>query len=140
MSTKAPEAAASTTTPLPSDEPPPPYIASSRASNPGFSASAYRERHATQMPGGIQTGLAGLDRPPAWESHIAAGQPQGERLGCGICWEDAQHWVAPMRPEDGYRHLRQPFFVEGYRIGRGKTGAMQRRRNCDVARGPKIHS
>jgi hypothetical protein len=80
-----------------------------------------------------------------WESHVASKEPMlgglhGELLGCWICWEYDQTWVKPMVPEDWYAHMRQHFKVDGYRICKGKTGAMQRRRNCELRHCPKIHS
>ncbi|CAL3966196.1 unnamed protein product [Diplocarpon coronariae] len=81
-----------------------------------------------------------------WESHAASAngskdaRGQGELLGCWICWEYKQKWVEPMEPEEWYLHIRKHFFVEGYRICRGKNGAMQRRRNCEAGHCPKIHS
>jgi hypothetical protein len=80
-----------------------------------------------------------------WESHVASKEPMlgglhGELLGCWICWEYEQSWVKPMVPEDWYAHMRKHFKVDGYRICKGKTGAMQRRRNCGVRHCPKIHS
>jgi hypothetical protein len=80
-----------------------------------------------------------------WESHVASKEPMlgglhGELLGCWICWEYDQNWVKPMVPEDWYAHMRQHFKVDGYRICKGKTGAMQRRRNCGLRHCPKIHS
>jgi hypothetical protein len=87
-----------------------------------------------------------------WESHVAAprgekggsgpgvGDVGGELLGCWICWEFEQKWMEPMGPAEWYKHLRRHFFVEGYRICKGRTGAMQRRRNCEVGHCPKIHS
>ncbi|KAG4436196.1 hypothetical protein IFR05_008324 [Cadophora sp. M221] len=83
-----------------------------------------------------------------WESHVATNKgekdipAEGERelLGCWICWEYEQKWVEPMESKDWYKHMRRHFFVEGYRICKGKMGAMQRRRNCDVGHCPKIHS
>lgn len=83
-----------------------------------------------------------------WESHVAVDKAEndgeaegrGELLGCWICWEYEQTWVKPMVPEEWYKHMRRHFFVEGYRICKGKTGAMQRRRNCEVGHCPKIHS
>ncbi len=83
-----------------------------------------------------------------WESHVAVekGEKDGgsetrvELLGCWICWEYEQNWVTPMVPEEWYKHMRRHFFVEGYRICKGRTGAMQRRRNCEVGHCPKIHS
>jgi len=80
-----------------------------------------------------------------WEAHVASGEPMlgglhGELLGCWICWEYEQAWVKPMVPEDWYAHMRRHFKVDGYRICKGKTGAMQRRRNCGARHCPKIHS
>lgn len=79
-----------------------------------------------------------------WESHVAVEKKEGERrqemLGCWICWEYDQKWIDPMRVQDWYKHMRRHFFVEGYRICRAKTGAMQRRRNCELKHCPKIHS
>jgi hypothetical protein len=63
-----------------------------------------------------------------------------ELLGCWICWEYEEKWVEPMLQDDWYAHMRKHFLVDGYRVCKGKTGAMQRRRNCEVARCPKIHS
>ncbi|KAI9049660.1 hypothetical protein LZ554_006685 [Drepanopeziza brunnea f. sp. 'monogermtubi'] len=90
-----------------------------------------------------------------WESHVAVGaagelkKDHGnedgngtpEMLGCWICWEYEHVWKEPMVVEEWYKHMRRHFFVEGYRICKGKTGAMQRRRNCEVVgHCPKIHS
>jgi hypothetical protein len=80
-----------------------------------------------------------------WESHVAIKEPvlgglRGEMLGCWICWEYEQVWVKPMVPEDWYMHMRKHFRVHGYRGCRGKTGAIQRRRNCKSGYCPKIHS
>lgn len=82
-----------------------------------------------------------------WESHVAVGNAEkdngespAEMLGCWICWEYEQIWRKPMGVDEWYKHMRQHFFVEGYRICKGKSGAMQRRRNCKVGHCPKIHS
>lgn len=80
-----------------------------------------------------------------WESHIAVKEPmlgglRGEMLSCWICWEYEQTWVKPMVPEDWYAHMRKHFRVDGYRSCKGKTGAMQRRRNCRIRHCPKLHS
>ncbi len=63
-----------------------------------------------------------------------------EKLGCWICWEYDNKWIGGMESEEWYKHMRRHFFVEGYRICKGKTGGMQRRRNCGVVTCPKIHS
>jgi len=79
-----------------------------------------------------------------WESHVAVEKKEGEAkremLSCWICWEYEQKWTEPMRVQEWYKHLRKHFFVEGYRICKAKSGAMQRRRNCDLKHCPKIHS
>ncbi|KAG9231304.1 hypothetical protein BJ875DRAFT_469887 [Amylocarpus encephaloides] len=63
-----------------------------------------------------------------------------ERLGCWICWEYEQKWEDPMGPEVWYAHMRKHFRNDGFRVCVGKTGGMQRRRNCGVKECPKIHS
>ncbi|CZS93018.1 uncharacterized protein RAG0_03500 [Rhynchosporium agropyri] len=83
-----------------------------------------------------------------WESHVAIKKGEKddieerrrELLGCWICWEYEQVWREPMEVQEWYKHMRRHFFVEGYRICTGKTGAMQRRRNCRLGSCPKIHS
>ncbi len=79
-----------------------------------------------------------------WESHIPAqevlGRVAGELLSCWICWEYDEVWVKPMVADDWYMHMKKHFKDDGYRICKGKTGAMQRRRNCGVKHCPKIHS
>jgi len=79
-----------------------------------------------------------------WESHVAVEKKEGEArkemFGCWICWEYEQKWVEPMGVSQWYKHIRRHFFVEGYRICKAKTGAMQRRRNCELKHCPKIHS
>ncbi|CAG8959584.1 hypothetical protein HYFRA_00001486 [Hymenoscyphus fraxineus] len=91
-----------------------------------------------------------------WESHVApsanaarenaekvkAGEElvSVERLACWICWEYEERWVGLMAPEEWYLHQRRHFKDEGFRVCVGKTGGMQRRRNCMVKNCPKIHS
>lgn len=79
-----------------------------------------------------------------WESHVCVekkeGEPRKEMFSCWICWEFEQKWVEPMGVFQWYKHIRRHFFVEGYRICKGKTGAMRRRRNCELKSCPKIHS
>lgn len=101
-----------------------------------------------EIPASYKTGWPEWVDPSVnfrWESHVASKEPMlgglhGELLGCWICWEYEQTWVKPMVPEDWYAHMRQHFKVDGYRICKGKMGAMQRRRNCRVEHCPKIHS
>lgn len=152
------------------DPPPPYHDPnSSGPSNPGFCELAFRERQENKIPCGGMTAAQYFapckacsftcgDHIPSvyktgwldwvdpsvnfrWESHVARPDKRGEEmLGCWICWEYDQKWVEPMAPEEWYKHMRKHFFVEGYRICRAKTGAMQRRRNCSVRSCPKIHS
>ena len=159
-----------TSTPTPDEPPPPPYSDESYLPvNPGFCEQAWRERKANQRPKeGMPSeqyskpceacGLVCGDYIPSlymagwpnwvdpsvnfrWESHIAANSSeQRELLGCWICWEYEQTWAKPMLQDDWYAHMRKHFLVEGYRVCKGKTGAMQRRRNCEATRCPKIHS
>lgn len=78
-----------------------------------------------------------------WESHTGTATIDGEKkelLGCWICWEYDGKWVKPMFVEEWYLHLRKHFRTDGYRVCKGKVGAMQRRRNCMVGNCPKIHS
>jgi len=79
-----------------------------------------------------------------WESHVAREKKEGESrremLSCWICWEYDNKWVEPMGVNEWYKHMRRHFFVEGYRMCKGKTGAMQRRRNCELKNCPKMHS
>ena len=151
-------------------EPPPPYSDESYLPvNPGFCDLAWRERQANQrpkegmsseqyykackdcglvcgdyIPGSYKAGWPQWVDPSVnfrWESHIAATPTEHrELLGCWICWEYEQKWVKPMLQDDWYAHMRKHFLVDGYRVCKGKTGAMQRRRNCEVGRCPKIHS
>ncbi|KAH8682871.1 hypothetical protein BGZ60DRAFT_398863 [Tricladium varicosporioides] len=67
-------------------------------------------------------------------------QGGNERLSCWICWEYEEKFVGGMGVDEWYVHLRGHFRDEGFRICRGKTGGMQRRRNCVVKGCPKIHS
>jgi len=157
-----------TETPILTEEPPPPYAPdTSPLRNPGFCELAFQERLANRKPGGGMTAseyfapckscsvVCGDEISPAykfgwldwvdpslnfrWESHVCSEKGQ-EQLGCWICWEYEQNWIEPMGPAAWYKHMRKHFFVEGYRICKGKTGGMQRRRNCGVKHCPKIHS
>jgi len=149
---------------------PPPYSADAHLPyNPGFCAQGHLERLANQRPKeGMPSsqyykackgcGLVCGDYIPAsykaawpqwvdpsvnfrWESHIAATPTEHrELLGCWICWEYEQTWAKPMLQDEWYAHMRRHFLVDGYRVCKGRTGAMQRRRNCEVVRCPKIHS
>jgi hypothetical protein len=65
---------------------------------------------------------------------------EGENLSCWICWEYEEKFVEPMGVEEWYLHIRNHFRNEGFRVCVGKTGGMQRRRNCGVKSCPKIHS
>jgi hypothetical protein len=137
--------------------------------NPGFCELAWRERQANQRPrGGMlrkqytkpcrDCGLVcGTSLPASytegwkqyvdpslnfrWESHIAVTPTEHEELlGCWICWEYQGTWVTPMLEDDWYAHMRNHFRNDGYRACTGRRGAMQRRRNCEVASCQKIHS
>lgn len=151
------------------EEPPPPYTTdlSSKPPNPGFCDLAYEERLANKLPNGGMTASEYFlpckscsvvvgDQIPAlykrgwldwvdcslnfrWESHICSEKRQ-ERYGCWICWDYDQKFCEPMNVDTWYKHMRRHFFVEGYRICKGKTGGMQRRRNCARKDCPKIHS
>ena len=152
-----------------SGEAPPPYSNDSHPINPGFCDAAFSEREANLRPKeGMpseqyykpckQCGLVCGDYIPAsyksgwpqwvdpsvnfrWESHIAVNATDHrELLGCWICWEYEQTWAKPMLQDSWYAHMRKHFLVDGYRVCKGKTGAMQRRRNCEFVRCPKIHS
>ncbi len=158
-----------TETPIVEDQPPP-YtndLSPPQLTNPGFCDLAFKERLANSVPGGGMTAteyfarckscsvIVGNAIPASykrgwldwvdcslnfrWESHICSEKGR-EELGCWICWEYDQKWLGGMTVDTWYKHMRRHFFVEGYRICKGKTGGMQRRRNCNVKHCPKIHS
>jgi hypothetical protein len=74
------------------------------------------------------------------ETGEATRRGDGESLSCWICWEYEEKFVEPMGAEDWYLHMKKHFKDDGFRICVGKTGGMQRRRNCGVSSCPKIHS